>query len=100
MKSRIEIFADIHDEREYQVAKWGDKFDDQNTINDWVTYLSMYAAQGATINLVSTMDEATERFRQSMVKVAAIAVAALETIERNGHPARRHYDPEAADEAD
>lgn len=83
------ILEDIRKERAYQVGKWGDKFDNQNTANDWVTYITMYASAGAR------MDKSPEEFRTAMVKVATLAVAALEAIDRNnGKTASRHYDTE------
>ncbi|MHA2063141.1 MAG: hypothetical protein ACXABY_02050 [Candidatus Thorarchaeota archaeon] len=81
------ILEDIRKEREYQVEKWGNDFDDKNTANDWVTYITMYASAGAR------MDASPEEFRTAMVKVATLAVAALEAIDRNdGKTAPRHYD--------
>lgn len=81
------ILEDIRSEREYQVGKWGNGFDDKNTANDWVTYITMYATAGAR------MDASPEDFRAAMVKVATLAVAALEAIDRNeGKTAPRHYD--------
>jgi hypothetical protein len=81
------ILEDIRKEREYQVGKWGDEFDNKNTANDWVTYIAMYATAGAR------MDASPEDFRTAMIKVATLAVAALEAIDRNnGKMPPRHYD--------
>lgn len=80
------ILQTIKDERAYQDKKWGISFDDKNTKNDWVTYITMYASQGAK------MGESDARFRTMMLKVAALAVAAIEAGDRNeGYPPR-HYD--------
>lgn len=81
------ILEDIRKEREYQIGRWGNDFDDKNTANDWVTYITMYASAGAR------MDASSAKFRTAMVKVATLAVAALEAIDRNsGKTAPRHYD--------
>jgi hypothetical protein len=92
MKNRREIFEEIYDERERQIEKWGNDFDDQNTINDWVAYITSYATRGATAG-GWFHPEASDRFCQGMVKVAALAIAAIEACERNQHAfAPRHYD--------
>lgn len=80
------ILDEIGEERAYQERKWGSKFDDKNTRNDWVTYIVMYASAGAR------MDKGVEDFKEAMVKVAALAVAALQACERNGRFPPRHYD--------
>src|SRR5574341_470053 len=96
---RKDIFDQIEDERDYQDAQWGTEFDDRNTANDWVTYITQYASRAGVMNV--TPDD----FEQAMVKVAALAVAAIETSQRNSGPAARHYDagkpcpPEAVDQA-
>lgn len=73
----------------------GTEFDDKNTANDWVSYIIRYAASAADFEL--DQDE----FEVAMTKVAALAVAAIETSRRNGGPAPRHYDspPQVIDEA-
>lgn len=83
----------IASEREYQEAKWGVRFDDQNTINDWVAYIANYASNAAfEPNNAQDVVGRREHQRTQLVKVAALAVAAIETIDRNGELARRHYD--------
>lgn len=79
---RTEIFGLIEGEREYQNNKWGTEFDAKNTANDWVAYMTKYLGQSVTM----PMDE--ERFRQQLLKVATLAVAALEQEQF----APRHYD--------
>jgi hypothetical protein len=80
------IFEAIDDERDYQEGKWGTSFDDKNTANDWVTYINQYASEAAQL------DFDDEIFAQKMVKVAALATAALEAQKRNGGLPPRHYD--------
>jgi hypothetical protein len=88
---RAEIFAAIEAERAYQDEKWGTAFDDKNTANDFGSYLSQYAG-----DRVTKMGLTPEQQRAGLIKVAAIAVAAIETIDRNGALAPRHYDPAKA----
>ena len=83
---RQEIFDEIETERAYQDDKWGNEFDDQNTANDWVTYITNYATQAAPLKFNK------DNFETKMRKVAALAIAAIETSRRNNGPARRHYD--------
>lgn len=83
---RANIFAEIEFERGYQDGRWGTEFDDKNTANDWVTYITHYATKAAPL----TLD--VENFEEQMMKVAALAVAAIEVSRRNGGPAPRHYD--------
>lgn len=80
-----QIFAEIKAEREYQNKLWGTEFDDKNTINDWSAYITRYLGQ-------ATGSENEAEQRTQMMKVASLAVAALEAINRNGKFAPRHYD--------
>lgn len=81
-----EIVTAIHAERIYQIEKWGDTFDDNNTINDWVCYITQYAGSAAPL----LKDD--ELSREKLVKVATLAIAAIMALERNGSFPHRHYD--------
>lgn len=85
--SRALIFAEIEKEREYQDRRWGTAFDNANTINDWAAYFAAYTARA------TSMGNTKEQQRAALVKVAAIAVASLETFDRNNGFPGRHYDP-------
>lgn len=66
---------DIVKERDYQDQKWGGSgFDDQHSQTDWFGWINEYASG---VNRGAKYD-----FRTRMVKVAALAVAALEAWER------------------
>jgi hypothetical protein len=70
-----------------QKAKWGHAFDDRNTPNDWVSFIVNYAVKGCTFRVT------VAEFQEAMVDVAAIALAAVEAVERRGNTlAKRHYD--------
>lgn len=83
--ARSAVLAEIRHERNYQTDKWGNEFDDKNTVNDFTAYITKYAGNAAFATC--TADQRTQ-----LVKVAALAVAAIETIDRNGKLADRHYD--------
>jgi len=79
---RQDIFNNISEERNRQDAKWGSDFDNLNTPNDWIAYITQYAGKAVTIPWDA------ETFRSSILKVATICVAALE---RDTY-SPRHYD--------
>lgn len=92
-KIRRLIFKLIDAERIYQEDRWGAEFDKKNTINDWVTYIVRYASNAA-FHDKQPVDQ--EKVKAAFVKVAALAVAALEMQEKHGL-ALRHYDMEDND---
>jgi hypothetical protein len=72
------LFLDlIKQEREYQKSKgFSDNFDLVNKANDWVAYITAYAAKAFSTN--PTKDTVgSEEFKKAMVKVATLAYAAL-----------------------
>lgn len=76
---RDKIFKQIEAERKHQDSKWGAEFDDRNTPYNWAAYIAQYS----TRNLIGDPRVASEvLFRADMVKVAALAVAAIESINR------------------
>lgn len=85
-EDRDGIYAAIDAERDYQDERWGHEFDDKNTSNDWCSYVCRYATSAAGF------DVPTVQFRAQMVKVAALAVAAIEATDRTGRLPPRHYD--------
>lgn len=80
------IIDAIEAEREYQDSRWGTSFDDKNTANDWVAYITCYLGKAVTLPWNQ------EQFRKALIKVAALSVAALESLERNDGVPPRHYD--------
>lgn len=77
----IDIYQEIVLERQYQDDLWGTKNDDKNNEEDWVSYITEYA---------SGLSERTKNkgFRERLIKVAALAVAALEAIDRKENAAK------------
>lgn len=80
-----EIIESIKTERKRQNILWGDEFDSLNTVNDWCAFITRY-------NGLAVYAETSEEWKKAMLKVAALAVAALEAFEINGQLPPRHYD--------
>lgn len=77
-----EIFAEL----DYTNDKWGDEFDNENTLNDWVTYICMYATDAAKMTTPPTEQ------RKKLLKAAGLAVSSLISLDRNGSFRPRHYE--------
>lgn len=81
----VEIAVEVN----RQIKLWGFEFDNKNTANDWVAYITRYAADGAYDGREHKYNK--EYFRRALIKTAALCVAAILAIDRGG-PAPRHYD--------
>lgn len=87
MEKFLEIIADVAAERKVQDGRWGGKeFDSQHTVNDWVAFLTQYTGRLVAADKVQCR-------REALVKVAALAVAAIEVIDESGDFAKCWYDP-------
>ena len=81
--SRETFLEDVRIEREYQERKWGNSADDTvNEPNDWVAFINHYATRWFSGGFAPYSAETVEDFRSSMVKVAALACAAVESVDR------------------
>lgn len=80
------VISNILKELEYAKSKWDIEFDNANTLNDWVTYICMYATDAA--KMTSSPSEA----KKKLYKAAGLAISALSTLERNETFAKRHYE--------
>ena len=78
----VEEFEAVIGELQY-ATKWGTDFDDKNTLNDWVTYVCMYASDAAKMG--------EEDPYSKLIKAAGLALTAATRI-RNKTTAPRHYD--------
>jgi len=78
----------VRQERIRQTGMWSADFDGENTANDWIAYINQYASRSAIGKWNPGM------FEDSMIKVAAIAMAALEVFYINNGDlvSRRHFD--------
>lgn len=85
------IFAevDVELDRQVELAHGGDTkaFDEANGINDWVAYICAYAGRASAKVSRNQREDSSlndgERFRANMVKVAALAVAAIESYDNS-----------------
>lgn len=79
----IAILNEVKDERmrQLELRHGGNTlvFDMQNTMNDWVAYISAYSGRAA--DKVARNDREECDFRANMIKVAALAVAAIEAYD-------------------
>lgn len=74
-----EILEEIVAERLSQNAKIPVGFDDGNSQEDWVAYICAYA--GRAPGKVFRNQREGQTFRGNMIKVAALAVAAIEAYD-------------------
>ncbi|KKN26490.1 hypothetical protein LCGC14_0874060 [marine sediment metagenome] len=75
------ILAEIEAERIYQDEKWGGpEHDDQHEPNDWIAFITCW--NGKAFNCCEKHPIDSRTFRFNMVKVAALAVAAMESVDR------------------
>ena len=80
MKRQI-ILTEIEEERLRQISKGTDgSYDKNNSKNDWIAYINAYTGRAA--DRVFKNAEQNEGFRENIVKVAALAVAALESYDK------------------
>jgi hypothetical protein len=75
------MYIAIEEERLYQDKKWGGpKHDDTHDVRDWVAYIINYLAR--TVNQDADWGRDIRVARRYFVKVAALCVAAVESIDR------------------
>jgi len=77
MSNIDKIFGEILAERKAQDTKWGGSVhDDTHTNFDWIAYLAKHTGKAVQWPFDKQL------FRQQMIKVAALAVAAVEWVDR------------------
>lgn len=74
----LRIAQEFHVERTAQQAKWSDANDAKWSPGEWAALISHYATR-QTVGDLHAVDAA--RFRADMVKVGALAMAAIQAIE-------------------
>lgn len=85
LMDRAVVYSEISAEREKQDGRYGGpEHDDAHLHNDWIALIARYAggaaAYPACTKTITAGDAA--RFRSGMVTVAALAVAAIESVDR------------------
>ena len=74
--ARQAIFDLIETERAAQDAKWGGpEHDDAHQMNDFIAYITKHAGRA--------VDAKSHEVRDHMIRIAALAVAVVEKIERS-----------------
>lgn len=77
ISKKAQIWHQILDEREYQDKKWGGpEHDDEHNNHDWVSFIIKHLGRAVVWPF------SPKTFRQQMIRVAALAVAAVEWIDR------------------
>lgn len=75
--SKQDIWRGILQERERQDLKWGGpKHDDKHGLHDWVAFIIKHLGKAVTWPINRSV------FRRQMIRVAALAIAALEWLDR------------------
>jgi len=81
--AKIHFHQDVDVEFDYARERWA-ALDDENTINDYVTYIAMYASDAAKVALVGDL----KAQRAMLVKVANLAMTAAVRIDTGTMPER------------
>ena len=77
------IIDEIVAERAYQVGKWGVDADDKiNTPMDFVGYIAHHSTRWFSGGFRPYSRETLVAYRASMIKVAALAMAAIEAVDK------------------
>lgn len=73
------VYYEVANERAAQDEKWGGPaHDDRHGTAEWVAFIARHA--GLAVN--DGRPESLERFRRQMIRVAALAIAAVESHDR------------------
>lgn len=80
-----EILDEVAAEREYALKKWGEEFDDKNTLNDWAVYINIYLSKALA------MGASKEDVEKNLTKALGLVVSALIRVKEDTL-APRHYD--------
>ncbi len=75
----LRIAQEFHIERTAQEARWGDSNDNKWSLGEWAALISHYATR-QTAGDLHAIDAA--KFRADLVKVGALAMAAIQSVER------------------
>jgi len=79
----MSVYDEIKKERDYQEERWGHDLDDsRNTPWMWAAYIGQYATRWMVGSFAPLKREVTNDFRTCMIKVATLAIAAVESLDR------------------
>ena len=90
----MSIYDEIKAERDYQDERWGHDIDDAfNTPWMWCAYIVQYATKWMVGTFAPLGQKTVDDFRTKMVKTAALAIAAIESIDRQReHDGKTFYE--------
>lgn len=74
----VDFLEEVLKEREYQKTKWG-ATDHLNNEYNWAAYIGAYTNR-SLIGFPGLSEDRKEAFRKDMIKVAALAFAAAQTL--------------------
>lgn len=76
--TRRSVLDEVLEERDYQLKRWED--DEDHTLLEWTSILTIYVAKAVQETYLYRSQQNRKGFRKRMRQVAAIALAALESI--------------------
>ncbi len=78
----MSIYDEIKAERDYQAGRWGNEADlTVNTPNDFAAYIAHHSTRWFAGGFTPYPTPTVDAYRVQMVKVAALAVAAIEALD-------------------
>lgn len=81
--SILHIITEVQDEVRSQETKWGHTTDDTlNTPWMWAAYIGAYATKWMKGTFLPLNSDVVNSFRTCMVKVAALAISAVDSLDR------------------
>lgn len=83
--------TEIADERARQDAQWGSAHDDMHVTSDWVEFICKHANRAVT---TTSGHVSPEHFEKQMIRVAALAVAAVQSMRRQSAMATPRKEPQ------
>ena len=78
-QDRENIYKAIDTERDYQIRRWGETYDEQHTIADWLLFIEVQLNEAKLNYYNGKVKDATDNMR----KIAALVVAYGEQGEIN-----------------
>lgn len=81
--ARERILGDVSAERDRQFNLPGSEFDQQHSMNDWIAIAAQYLTRSA--DRKHTKSDRDDQ-RESLIKAAAVIVAAIEHLDRPKTP--------------
>lgn len=77
-----QVYDDIKDERRRQDTQWGGpEHDDRHAIDEWLDFIQKQLNEAEAL-IGADEPDGDMQFRSRLVKVAALAVAAVESLDR------------------